>query len=298
MNEIEVLDVKVTPAQVVVPNLDDVVSHVDEMLVSYEATPVNAKTQKEAKAVRADLNKAIKRISDVRKDTKKKVIGNWDEIEKKMMQVEKAGKAVSDNIGAQLKVLDDKAKADREETIKREIAKIASEYAVDPTQVKIDSKWLNKSANWNDTERAIRSECEVLRQFAEMRELQIKEIENHAEKLGIRPEGVGGYIGQLGTKGLDDIKANMSRDVQLAKARFAAKKAEEEAAYQQALEREKQATKVGSKLVDENTGEVVMPAEEIRRDYQYTFKGLTEKQKNYMEYTFNQWNVSFSVQEF
>lgn len=298
MNEIEVLDVKVTPAQVVVPNLDDVVSHVDEMLVSYEATPVNAKTQKEAKAVRADLNKAIKRISDVRKDTKKKVIGNWDEIETKMMQVEKAGKAVSDNIGAQLKVLDDKAKADREETIKREIAKIASEYGVDPTQVKIDSKWLNKSANWNDTERAIRSECELLRQFAEMRELQIKEIENHAEKLGIRPEGVGGYIGQLGTKNLDDIKANMSNDVQLAKARFAAKKAEEEAAYQQALDREKQATKVGSKLVDENTGEVVMPAEEIRRDYQYTFKGLTEKQKNYMEYTFNQWHVSFSVQEF
>lgn len=298
MNEIEVLDVKVTPAQVVVPNLDDVVSHVDEMLASYEATPVNAKTQKEAKAVRADLNKAIKRISDVRKDTKKKVIGNWDEIEKKMMQAEKSGKAVSDNIGAQLKVLDDKAKADREETIKREITNIASEYGVDPSQVKVDPKWLNKSANWNDTERAIRSECEVLRQFAEMRELQIKEIENHAEKLGIRPEGVGGYIGQLGTKGLDDIKANMSRDVQLAKARFAAKKAEEEAAYQQALERENQATKVGSKLVDESTGEVVMPAEEIRHDYHYTFKGLTEKQKNYMEYTFNQWNVSFSVQEF
>ena len=298
MNEIEVLDVEVTPAKVVVPNLDDVVAHVDDMLASYEATPVNAKTYKEAKAVRADLNKAIKRISDVRKDTKKRVVGNWDEIEQKMMQVEKAGKSVSDNLGQQLKTLDDKAKADREETIKREMAKIASEYGVDVTQIPIDPKWLNKTANWKETEQSIRGQCAVLQQFAEMRELQIKEIEHHAEVLGIRPEGVGGYVGQLDVKDLDEIKANMSHDVQVAKARFAAKKAQEEANYQQALEREKQAQKVGTKLVDKNTGEVVKPVEEIKRDYQYTFKGLTEKQKNYMEYMFKQWNVSFSVQEF
>ncbi|MBU7568232.1 DUF1351 domain-containing protein [Weissella hellenica] len=298
MNEIEVLDVKVTPAQVIVPNLDDVVAHVDEMLASYEATPVSAKTYKEAKAVRADLNKAIKRISDVRKDTKKRVVGNWNEIEQKMMQAEKAGKSVSDNLGQQLKTLDDKAKTDREETIKREASKIASEFGVDPTKIQIEPKWLNKTANWADTEQAIRSQCEVLKQFEEIREFEIKEIEHHAEVLGIRPEGVGGYVGQLDVKNLDDIKANMRRDVQLAKARFAAKKAEEEAAHQQALEREKQATKVGNKLVDANTGEVVKPAEEIRRDYQYTFKRLTEKEKAYMEYMFNQWNVSFSIQEF
>lgn len=158
MNEIEVLDVKVTPAQVIVPNLDDVVAHVDEMLVSYEATPVSAKTQKEAKAVRADLNKAIKRISDVRKETKKRVAGNWNEIEQKMMQVEKAGKSVSDDLGQQLKALDDKAKADREETIKREAIKIASEFGVDPTKIQIEPKWLNKTASWADTEQAIRSQ--------------------------------------------------------------------------------------------------------------------------------------------
>lgn len=298
MNEIEVLDVKVTPAQVVVPNLDDVVAHVDDMLASYEATPVNAKTQKEAKAVRADLNKAIKRISDVRKDTKKRVVGNWNEIEQKMMQVEKAGKSVSDNLGQQLKALDDKAKADREETIKREMAKIANEYGVDSAKILIEPKWLNKSASWNDTASAIRRQCAALKQFAAIRELQVKEIEHHAEVLGIHPEGVGGYVGQLDVKDLDEIKANMSHDVQIAKARFAAKRAQEEVANKQAKEREKQAAKVGSKLVDQNTGEVLQPVGEVKHDYQYTFKGLTEKQKNYMEYTFNQWNVSFSVQEF
>lgn len=297
MNEIDVLDVKVTPAQVVVPNLDDVVAHVDDMLASYEATPVSAKTYKEAKAVRTDLNKAIKRISDVRKETKKRVVGNWNEIEQKMMQAEKAGKSVSDNLGQQLKALDDKAKADREETIKREASKIAGEFGVDPTKIQIEPKWLNKTANWLDTEQAIRSKCEILKQFSDMRELQIKEIEHHAEVLGIRPEGVGGYVGQLDVKNLDDIKANMSHDVQIAKARFAAKKAEEEAAYQQALEREKQATKVGEKLVDKNTGEVVKPVGEIKRNWQYTFEQLTDEQKQFLDDTFTKWHITFKTTE-
>ena len=106
-----------------------------------------------------------------------------------------------------------------------------------------------------------------------------------------------GYIGQLKFKSLDEVKAAMNRDVQRAKAKFEVQKAKEQAEYEARKKRAEEAMKVGERLVDKNTGEIVEPAGPRLRNWQYTFDELTDDQKQFLDKTFTEWGISFSAYE-
>ncbi len=298
MNELTLQQANVKPALVEVPGIDDLDKYVDSMLETYKKTPVSPETLAQAKQARTDLNKAYKGLGDTRKKIASQVAGNWPETETRIKEIEKKIQKVSDEtLKPQIDDVIEAEKQSRKQLIFSEIEKIASEYGMPAENIVFDDKWLNKTAKWNETENAVRSQFDVLKQQAELFELQSQQITSHAEQLGIDPVGVSGYIGQLKFKSLDEVKAAMDRDVQQAKAKFEVQKAKEQAEYEARKKRAEEAMKVGERLVDKNTGEIVEPAGPRLRNWQYTFDELTDEQKQFLDKTFTEWGISFSAYE-
>ncbi|QIE78172.1 DUF1351 domain-containing protein [Weissella confusa] len=298
MNELTLQQANVKPALVDVPGIDELDKYVDSMLETYKKTPVSPETLAQAKQARTDLNKAYKGLGDTRKKIASQVAGNWPETETRIKEIEKKIQKVSDEtLKPQIDDVIEAEKQSRKQLILSEIEKIASEYGMPAENIVFDDKWLNKTAKWNETEKAVRSQYDVLKQQAELFELQAQQITSHAEQLGIDPVGVSGYIGQLKFKSLDEVKAAMDRDVQQAKAKFEAQKAKEQAEYEARKKRAEEAMKVGERLVDKNTGEIVEPAGPRLRNWQYTFDELTDEQKQFLDKTFTEWGISFSTYE-
>lgn len=298
MNELTLQQANVKPALVEVPGIDDLDKYVDGMLETYKKTPVSPETLAQAKQARTDLNKAYKGLGDTRKKIASQVAGNWPETETRIKEIEKKIQKVSDEtLKPQIDDVVEAEKQSRKQLILSEIEKIASEYSMPSENIAFDDKWLNKTAKWNETEKAIHAQFVALMQKAELFELQAQQITSHAEQLGIDPVGVSGYIGQLKFKSLDEVKAAMDRDVQQAKAKFEVQKAKERAEYEARKKRAEEAMKVGERLVDKDTGEIVEPAGPQLRNWQYTFNELTDEQKQFLDKTFNEWDISFSAYE-
>lgn len=298
MNELTLQQANVKPALVEVPGIDDLDKYVDTMLETYKKTPVSPETLAQAKQARTDLNKAYKGLSDTRKKISSQVAGNWPETETRIKEIEKKIQKVSDEtLKPQIDDVIEAEKQSRKRLILYEIEKISSEYGMPAENIVFDDKWLNKTAKWNATEAAVRGQFDALKQQAELIELQAQQITSHAEQLGIDPVGVSGYIGQLKFKSLDEVKAAMDRDVQQAKAKFEVQKAKEQAEYEARKKRAEEAMKVGERLVDKNTGEIVEPAGPRLRNWQYTFDELTDDQKQFLDKTFTEWGISFSAYE-
>lgn len=298
MNELTLQQANVKPALVEVPGIDDLDKYVDGMLETYKKTPVSPETLAQAKQARTDLNKAYKGLGDTRKKIASQVAGNWPETETRIKEIEKKIQKVSDEtLKPQIDDVVEAEKQSRKQLILSEIEKIASEYSMPSENIVFDDKWLNKTAKWNETEKAIHAQFVALMQKAELFELQAQQITSHAEQLGIDPVGVSGYIGQLKFKSLDEVKAAMDRDVQQAKAKFEVQKAKERAEYEARKKRAEEAMKVGERLVDKDTGEIVEPAGPQLRNWQYTFNELTDEQKQFLDKTFNEWDISFSAYE-
>lgn len=298
MNELTLQQANVKPALVDVPGIDELDKYVDSMLETYKKTPVSPETLAQAKQARTDLNKAYKGLGDTRKKIASQVAGNWPETETRIKEIEKKIQKVSDEtLKPQIDDVIEAENQSRKQLILSEIEKIASEYGMPAENIVFDDKWLNKTAKWNETENAVRSQFDVLKQQAELFELQAQQITSHAEQLGIDPVGVSGYIGQLKFKSLDEVKAAMDRDVQQAKAKFEVKKAKEQAEYEARKKRAEEAMKAGERLVDKNTGEIVEPAGPRLRNWQYTFDELTDEQKQFLDKTFTEWGISFSAYE-
>lgn len=298
MNELTLQQANVKPALVEVPGIDDLDKYVDTMLETYKKTPVSPETLAQDKQARTDLNKAYKGLSDTRKKISSQVAGNWPETETRIKEIEKKIQKVSDEtLKPQIDDVIEAEKQSRKRLILSEIEKISSEYGMPAENIVFDDKWLNKTAKWNATEAAVRGQFDALKQQAELIELQAQQITSHAEQLGIDPVGVSGYIGQLKFKSLDEVKAAMDRDVQQAKAKFEVQKAKEQAEYEARKKRAEEAMKVGERLVDKNTGEIVEPAGPRLRNWQYTFDELTDDQKQFLDKTFTEWGISFSAYE-
>ena len=298
MNELTLQQANVKPALVDVPGIDELDKYVDSMLETYKKTPVSPETLAQAKQARTDLNKAYKGLGDTRKKIASQVAGNWPETETRIKEIEKKIQKVSDEtLKPQIDDVIEAEKQSRKQLILSEIEKISSEYGMPAENIVFDDKWLNKTAKWNATEAAVRGQFDALKQQAELIELQAQQITSHAEQLGIDPVGVSGYIGQLKFKSLDEVKAAMDRDVQHAKAKFEVKKAKEQAEYEARKKRAEEAMKVGERLVDKNTGEIVEPAGPRLRNWQYTFDELTDDQKQFLDKTFTEWGISFSTYE-
>lgn len=274
------LDVNMTPANVEVPNLDETVETVTAIVKKYADLPVASSTMRIAKSTRSNLNKLADQIKRTRIDTKKALLGNWDETEEKLKQLEESTKNASETINTQIKELEAKEKEDRREQINREIEKIADEYNFEASVNKFDDRWLNKSAKWKETEAAVREQFEDAKKERELHELRVSQVDAKAKELGIDS---GGYIRLLHSEDLSFVLEKMEQDVKQREAELQARREAEAQMEQRHQEQLAEATQVGDKFIDNDTGEVIPEEIEVpRHDYNLVFRSITSNQANYL----------------
>lgn len=255
-----------TPANIEVPDLDALVENVDNMLAKYKEFPVVEESYGKAKDLRSEIAKTIKDISDQRKDIEKRVLGNWPDVKKKMMSIEKQGKQASDLLKSQMVPVENERKERRREVIMNDVTSLANEQGVDRDRIQFNEKWLNKTYSRNDMLSEINSQISQIKKDDELRALKISQIEVESGSAGVSPEP---YIAMLAYRDLADVKSQIHRDVEIKQAKLDEAKRVQEETIKRQQEREANAKQVGDKLVDEN-GEVVTPAKAEPKVYTRT----------------------------
>lgn len=293
--ELAKLDAQVQPAVVSVPNLTEMVAQAKAVLKQYENFPVVEETEKQAKAARAELNKAKKTVADIRKDAEKQLVGNWPDVKEQLKSVEDSADATAKMIGGQLKELDEEKKQSKLKMVQAEINKICETYNIDPEQIEFDQRWLNKTYPWGDMQNELQQQAEKIQTAMALQAMQADAIKTMAETYGLEPDG---YVAMInnGTP-LSQVKQTVENTIKARELQAQAKKerAEREHVAQEAAI--KNATRVGDKLVDADSGEIVEPVKEHVADYRYEIKHLTDAQKQFLDKQFTKWHIEFKSTE-
>lgn len=293
--ELAKLDAQVQPAVVSVPNLTEMVAQAKAVLKQYEDFPVVEETEKQAKAARAELNKAKKTVADIRKDAEKQLVGNWPEVKDQLKSVEDSADATAKMIGGQLKELDEEKKQSKLKMVQAEINKICETYNIDPEQIEFDQRWLNKTYPWGDMQNELQQQAEKIQTAMALQAMQADAIKTMAETYGLEPDG---YVAMInnGTP-LAQVKQTVDNTIKARELQAQAKKerAERERVAQEAAI--KNATRVGDKMVDTDSGEIVEPVKEHVADYRYEIKHLTDAQKQFLDKQFTKWHIEFKSTE-
>ncbi|MCB6841023.1 DUF1351 domain-containing protein [Weissella viridescens] len=293
--ELARLDAQVQPAVVSVPNLEETVAQAKAVLKQYEDFPVVEETEKQAKAARAELNKAKKTVSDIRKDIEKQLLGNWPNIKAQLKDVEYTTDETAKMIGSQLKELDEEKKQSKMKMVQAEIDKVCATYNIDPDKIEFDQRWLNKTYPWGDMQGELQQQAEKIQTAMELLAMQADAIKTMAEHHGLEPDG---YVAMInnGTP-LAQVKETIENTVKARELQAQAKKERVEQARKAQAEAIKNATRVGDKFVNPESGEVVEPVTEHVADYRYDMKQLTDKEKQFLDKKFAEWDIKFTSKE-
>lgn len=293
--ELAKLDAQVQPAVVSVPNLAETVAQAKTVLKQYEDFPVVEETEKQAKAARAELNKAKKTVADIRKDIEKQLLGNWPDVKSQLKDVEDTTDETAKMIGSQLKELDEQKKQSKMKMVQTEINKVCDAYNIDQNQIEFDQRWLNKTYPWGDMQDELQQQAEKIQTAMELLAMQADAVKTMAEHHGLESDG---YVAMInnGTP-LAQVKETIENTVKARELQAQAKKERAESAKQEHEAAVKNATRVGDKLVNPESGEVVEPIQEHVADYRYDMKRLTDKQKHWLDKHFAVWNIEFTSKE-
>lgn len=285
--EVSELGINLVPAHVDVVGLDEKIAQAELMLNELDVVEIDEHTEKYVAAKRTELNKFIKALSAERIANTKAAQGNWPETADKIKDLEKRTKTTVDNLGAGLKVLDDDRRNDKRKMVEKEIEKITEQFNIEPTAIMFDDKWLNKSYSWPQMQEDIAEQAENIVLKQEVLDMQIESIENYAQTLNLQPDG---YIGML-TNDIEPkvVRQQMDNDVKVRESRLQAQHEREEQEAKAQAERLEKAQKVGDKMIDTESGEII---KEEPAEHAYLFKlKMTDKQYAQMKANFKKWGI-------
>lgn len=285
--EVSELGINLVPAHVDVVGLDEKIAQAELMLNELDAVEIDEHTEKYVTAKRAELNKFIKALSAERIANTKAVQGNWPPTANKIKSLEDRAKTTVEGLGVGLKALDNVRRDDKRKLVDKEIAKTAEQFNIEPTAITFDDKWLNKSYSWPQMQEEIVEQLEKVQMEREVLALQIESIESYAQKLNLQPDG---YIGML-TNNIEPkvVRQQMDNDVKVRESRLQAQREREEQEAKAHAERLEKAQKVGDKMIDAESGEII---EEPPAEHEYLFKlKMTDDQYKQMLANFKKWGI-------
>lgn len=133
-----------------VTNAQTLVKEVEKELEKYQYV-VTEQNYELAKSDRTNLNKLVKEISDKRKEIEKDVFGNWNEDKKTIMSLEKKIKELSSNLGEGINGVDQIAKDEKLEKIKKAWESESKDLQINVSfDLVFDKRWLNKTTTMNE----------------------------------------------------------------------------------------------------------------------------------------------------
>ncbi|MFP7243114.1 DUF1351 domain-containing protein [Pediococcus pentosaceus] len=280
----EVTDLKVEtiPAQVKMPGLKELVKQVENEVAKNEEFLVVPETYAAAKKLRADLNKGAEKIKRTRIDTEKILLGDWPEQAELMKYAEKLEKGFSKKLGDQINAVDEAKRQKKLEMVNHEIQVIADEVGVTAEKIELDEHWLNKTYQWPKMQEEIRVQAEAIRTQMELLAAREQQLIDYAKRVEVEPDG---FIAML-HKGISftEVKDNMDVAVETRRLRQEAQKEAQEAAKRKHDEEVANAKKVGDKLINEETGEVIKPLEPAKKNFLFKLRMTDEEAIRMIEY--------------
>jgi hypothetical protein len=229
---------------------------VDSIKTKYTGLVFTGENIKDARNARIELGHSIKALDDARKQVKKEYLIPLNEFEAKIKTLTSQLSEQKDNIHYREKQYNDKLKQAKLDEIKAYIADMCATRSIKPSEVNIDSRWLNKSTTRPQWKRAVNHAIELAEVDHQRQQAEIELITQSADTNRVDASP---YIElyDRGTSAVEVIQS-IARDAQFKRQREQA-------------ERDSHRV-IGDKSVDVETGEI----EELK-GYTLEFKA-TEKQ--------------------
>ena len=246
--KVEDYSVKFVPAVIKINGIEKLASLIDSNISKYQNLAVTADNVKDAKKIKANLNKLKKALDGKRLEIKKANAKPYLEVETQIKDIEKSINDVVNPINNAVKELDDQEKEARHHWVNKLIQEMASTRDIEPSEVEFNPLWLRKSMSKHAIEKDLDDVMKQVITKHEAIKTNIQLVETLCEADNLEPEA---FIVQAkkGTPA-DELMNNIKQSKKAREARLEAKKAHDEVI----ASRQK---KVADKVIDKATGEIV-----------------------------------------
>lgn len=248
------VQVNYTPAKVDVVGLANLKQAVDQVCKTYSGLVVTADSYKQDKKTAAELNKLKKALNDRKIEIKKQATKEVDQFADEVKAMTSELDGVVSQIRAGINAYDEKAKAERTESIKRRIAELCSEAHVSADDIEWNPSWANKSSTWPKIEPEVKAQIVALQTKYSQYVESVKAVTNRAAELDL-PESH--WVEMLKYSPLSDVLSQMGHY----KEDLAQQKLRDAERRQRELD---QTVVKGNKRVVKETGEVVAQVYHVR----------------------------------
>lgn len=155
------LEVKIEGVQKITDNMSEVKEYALETKKYYENLVFTDEQIKEAKDERANINKAVKRVADYRKDIVDKFNKPLEEFVKNAKETESILKEASNSIDVQVKKYEEEEKQKKKDECEELFNNLVGDLSELITFEKVfDNRWLNKTTKMSEVEQDIKNVIE------------------------------------------------------------------------------------------------------------------------------------------
>ena len=238
--------VNFAPAQIDFSGYSKMKDQIDQLCEALDSYDVTKSNLKEAKSTRAKLNKLEKAIKARKIEIKKKaeapVKDFNDKVEGLIAEVDDSSTKISDGI----KVYENKEKQERHQKNLKHIAAVCELAEIDPSKIKYQSNWDNKSYSKTKFENEVDQQIALIQQQQAQYADNVKIVSEKANELALSADH---WIKTLDGHSLSEVLDAMTdykSDLE------AVSKAQKEAK----LDALKNLKKQGDKYIDPSTGEI------------------------------------------
>ena len=238
--------VNFAPAQIDFSGYSKMKDQIDQLCEALDSYDVTKSNLKEAKSTRAKLNKLEKAIKARKIEIKKKaeapVKDFNDKVEGLIAEIDDSSTKISDGI----KVYENKEKQERHQKNLKHIAAVCELAEIDPSKIKYQSNWDNKSYSKTKFENEVDQQIALIQQQQAQYADNVKIVSEKANELALPADH---WIKTLDGHSLSEVLDAMTdykSDLE------AVSKAQKEAK----LDALKNLKKQGDKYIDPSTGEI------------------------------------------
>lgn len=238
--------VNFAPAQIDFSGYNQMKDQIDQLHESLENYDVTQDNLKDAKSTRAKLNKLKKAIKGHKVEIKKKAEAPVKDFNDKVESLIDEIDDSSTKISAGIKVFEDKEKQAKHEKNLKHIAAVCELAEIDPSKIKYQSSWDNKSYSQTKFETDVDQQIALIQQQQAQYADNVKIISEKANELALPADH---WIKELDNKPLSEVLNAMTdykNDLE------AVSKAQKETK----LDTLKNFKKQGDKYIDPSTGEI------------------------------------------
>lgn len=246
--KVENYSVKFVPAVIKINGIEKLASLIDSNISKYQNLAVTDDNVKDAKKIKANLNKLKKALDGKRLEIKKANAQPYLNIEKQIKDIENSINEVVNPISNAVKELDDQEKEARREWVNSLIKEMAAARDIEPSEVEFNPLWLRKSMSKHAIEKDL---DDVMRQIITAHkaiEANAEIVKQLCEAKSIEPDAF--VVQAKNGEPVDELMDSIQQAEEARKLRLDAKKARDRVIASKQV-------KVADKVINRDTGEVV-----------------------------------------